>query len=198
MAKTKNLKPTILHTREGMEAAVNDYARLKLELIAEMARLEAEKTAVEKRFEERINSLGRQIEDKFVSVQNFCLTHRDELLPGDRKSFETVAATVKFYHTPHRVEVRRKETLGTLAKRLFGLVFKKAGTEDVELDCAKYVREREPELNKEALLADRAMLTPAQLDAMNIRFESDELFSIEPKSALAQADTASAEVKVAA
>lgn len=196
MAKKDKLKPVILVTREGMEAAVNDYARLKLELIAETARMEAEKTAVEKRFEERINSLGRQIEDKFASVQNYCLTHRSEVLPGDRKSFETVAAVVKFYNTPHRVEVRRKEKLGSLAKRLLGLVFN-AGKPN-ELNCEKYTREADPELNKEALLADRGVLTPEQLDAMNIKFEWDEIFAIEPKSQLAEAGTVAVDERAAA
>lgn len=196
MAKTKEkMKPVILLTREGMEAAVNDYARLKLELVAETARMEAEKTAVEKRYEEKINSLGRQIEDKFASVQNFCLTHRAELLPGDKKSFETVAATVKFYNTPQRVEVRRKENLGTLAKRLLGLVFNAGKLE--ELNCEKYVREADPVLNKEALLADRALLTEEKLMAMNIKFEWDEIFTIEPKSELVSGDKTNAE-KIAA
>jgi len=196
MAKKQTQKPVILLTREGMEAAVNDYARLKLELIAEQARMEADKTAVEKRYEERINSLGRQIEDKFASVQNYCLTHRSEVLPGDKKSFETVAATVRFYNTPHRVEVRRKEKLGTLAKRLLGLVFHP--DTPAELDCAKYTREADPELNKEALLADRGVLTKEQLEAMNIKFEWDEIFAIEPKSELVAAGTVAVDERAAA
>ncbi|NOS72034.1 MAG: hypothetical protein HOP33_19165 [Verrucomicrobia bacterium] len=189
--KKEKFKPAVLLTREAMEATVNDYKRLKLEHVSLMAKMESEKTAVEKRYEERINTVARDIESGFASVHNYCVTHRSELLPGDRKSFETVAGTVKFYDTPHRVEVRGKETLGALAKRLLGLVFN-AGTPE-EVSCDKYVREADPTVNKDALLADRTRFTDEQLKAMGVRFEQDEIFAIDLKSDLAEGDKTNAE-----
>lgn len=187
MAKKDKIKPAILHTREGMEAEITDYLRLQLKHKALTAEMEAEKLAVEKRFQDRLNGLGRDIEAKFAAVQNFCVLHRPELLTGDKKSFETVNATVRFYFTPFSVEKRGKETFGALAKRLLGLVF--TDKNQVVLDCAQFVRDPEPELDKNALLAARANLTEEQLKAMGLRFGQEEIFAIEPKSELLDADT---------
>lgn len=198
MAKKNTIKPIILHTRQGMEAEITEYLRLQLKLKALTAEMDAEKLAVERRFQERINGLGRDIESKFAGIQNFCVLHRRELLPDEtkRKNFETVNAVVKFYFTPYSVEKRGKETFGALAKRLLGLVFKRE--EEVVLDCAKYVRDPEPELDKNALLADREKLTPEQLQAMGIRFNQEELFAIEPKGDLETATATIEEQKQAA
>jgi phage host-nuclease inhibitor protein Gam len=190
--KAKN-KPTILHTREAMEAEVSDYARLQLHHVALIAAMEVDKAAVEQRYQARLTALALEMEGRFAAIQNYCVLHRHELLPGARKSFETLSATVKFYDTPPRVEKRSRETFGAIARRLLGLVFN-AGQAG-EMACEKYVREPEPELNKEALLADRKHFTDAQLQAMGIRFESSEVFSIEPKSDVAQAQSAVVEIE---
>jgi phage host-nuclease inhibitor protein Gam len=187
--RAEKAKPAVIHTREGMEAAVNDYAQLKLKHLAVLARLEQSKKEVERKFESELNGLANDIELKFASVQNYCMVHRSELLNGDKKSFETISARLGFYDTPMRVEKRSsKETFGNIAKRLLGLVFKKG--DEVVLDCEQYVRTADPDLDKNALLADRTKFTAEQLDAMGIKFERDEIFFIEPKSELTEGDKA--------
>lgn len=187
--KTEKAKPPVLQTREGMEAAVNDYTQFKLKHLAVTAKMEQEKAAVEKKFQEELNALGREIETTFASVQNYCVLHRAELVTDDKKSFDTVSARVGFSLTPHRVEKRSaKETFGAIAKRLLGLVFMDG--DKVILDCEQYVREADPDLDKNKLLADRSKIPQAFQVAMGIKFEQDENFFIEPKSELAEGDKA--------
>ena len=98
-------------------------------------------------------------------------------------------ATVRFADTPPSVAKRSsRETWGSLAKRLLGLVFHHPEDQGLSvenrrvlLDCANYVREGDPEVNKNALLADRSHFTDEQLAAMGVKFESEEIFYIEPK-----------------
>jgi hypothetical protein len=57
------------------------------------------------------------------------------------------------------------------------------------LDCSHFVREPAPQVDKPALLVDRATFTPEELRIMGIAFEQDELFFIDPKSEVAQGDS---------
>lgn len=192
MAKTESKnepkKPVILLTREGMEGTITDYFKLQLARKRVVLKMEEAKLDVEKRFEEELNQLAGDIELKFASIQNFCELHRAELLPADKKSFETVNAEVEFRLTPHSVQTVGKESEKTKAKRLRGLVFKSESGED--LDCDKYVRIPEPTLNKDALLTDRTKLEPEHLRVMGITFSQTENFTVTPKSELVDATTA--------
>jgi phage host-nuclease inhibitor protein Gam len=200
MTKPTTPKPAILHTREAMEAVAAEYVRQKLAHLALTAALEQEKAAIEKRCAPRLNKLALDIELNFAAVQNFCTQHRALVLDGKAKSFETLNATIGFRDTPPRVDkVRSKETWGAIARRLLGLVFTRPEDDHLDplnrrplLDCGIYVREGEPEVAKDVLLADRAHLTADQLTTMGLRFESEELFYIEPKSQVAQGDTKAA------
>lgn len=190
--KTKNepTKPVILLTREGMEAAITDYFKLQLARKRVVLAMEEAKLNVEKCFEESLNQMASDIELKFAAIQNYCELNRDELMPTEKKSFQTVNAVVEFRFTPHSVQTVGKEGEKTKAKRLRGLVFKlEDGT---ELDCDKYVRIPDPTLNKDALLADRTALKPDQLRVMGITFAQTETFSVTPKSELVDATTATA------
>lgn len=186
--KKETLKPVILLTREGMEGAITDYFKLQLARKRVVLKMEEAKLDVEKRFEEELNQLANDIELRFASIQNFCELHRDELMPSEKKSFETVNALVEFRFTPHAVETVGKESEKTKAKRLRGLVFKLEG--GAELDCEKYVRIPDPTLNKATLLADRTTLKPEHLRVMGITFAQTETFSVTPKSELVEATTA--------
>lgn len=195
-------RTTTLQTREAMESTVGDYARLKLRHVSVLAQIAEARAEVEQRYRDELLELTRELEEKFAAVKDYCERHRAVLLPGDRKSFETLAASIRFYDTPPRVEKRGRETLGAIARRLLGLVFDSPNAESGQpaevLECRKYVREPEPELNKEALLADRRKFTEAQLQAMGLRFRQDEVFAIEPKCGLSEADLTQIETRLAA
>lgn len=198
MPKTK-LKPQILLTREAMQAEVADYVKISLTYTELTARMEREKTEVEKRHADELARLAGEMELHFAAVQNYCTTHRGELFP-DKKSIDLPSAVVRFADTPPSVGKRSsRETWGGLAKRLEGLVFYhpddlKLQPENrrVVLNCSQYVKEADPTLDKNALLADRTKLTLEQLAAMGIRFEQEELFYIEPKSEVAASESRAA------
>jgi hypothetical protein len=101
----------------------------------------------------------------------------------EKKSIDLLLATVGFETTPPRVEkTRSKDTYGKCALMLATLPWGEA-----------YIRYPEPEVNKEKLIADRAILTPEQLRDAGLQIAQDENFFIRPRS-----DVAEATVKAAA
>ena len=169
--KTK-FKPCVIHTKNEMETVVADVVRLKLELAEQTAIMEQEIAEIQKAHQAELLELNRQIETKEAGAQIWCEQNRD--LFGEKKSMDLLLAVVGFRTTPFRVEkVNSKDTFGKIAKRV------------AVLDWGDiYIREPDPELSKDQLLADRTKLTAEQLKQIGIRFEQDEHFYIEPKSKL--------------
>lgn len=194
--KTK-FTPAILTTRAAMEAEVSLFIQSQLRHTELIALVEQEKLAVERQHEKRLNALVQEMERHAGAVQNYCTSHRRELLTDNKKSFETATAYVGFRDTPAAVDkITTKETWGAIAKRLLGLVFvlkkDETGIPIETLDCANYVREKDPEVNKDAIQADRSRLTADQLYAMGVKFTTEENFYIEPKSLVAEGIVAEA------
>jgi len=187
--KKEKIKPPVLRTREGMEAEVAEYVRLKLRHVAVTAQMEEMKARVEKKYSGELNELGRSIELKFAAVQNYCMVHRAELVDEKRKSFSLVNAEVGFRTSPPAVAKRSsKETWEDIATRLQGLELQGPDGASI-LDCGLYVREPAPQVDKAALLADRAIFTPDMLRIMGLEFTQEENFYIEPKSEVASGDS---------
>jgi len=174
MSKRK-IEPCIITTREGLETVVADVVRLKLEFAQATAAMEREIADVQKRHQESLLNIGRQIETREAGVFVYCQRNRAALFI-DKKSIDLLLATVGFETTPHRVEkVTNKDTWPKIGLRLEGLDW-----------GAAYVRYPDPEVNKEKLIADRQLLTPEQLKEAGIKIEQDENFFIRPKSEVAQ------------
>jgi phage host-nuclease inhibitor protein Gam len=174
MKKNKIIVPVIA-TKEGLEASVADVVSLKINYATATAAMELEIVAVQKRHQNRILELAKQIEIKETSVQIYCEQHRAELFP-EKKSLDMLLATVGFELTPHRVEKRNsRDTWGKIALKLQALIWGEP-----------YIRESDPDVDKNKLLSDRTNLTEDQLVQAGIRFEQDENFFIKPKSEVAQ------------
>ncbi len=192
MPKKIKAKPPVLHTREGMEAAAAEYLKAKLSYATLTAELETAKAKVEANYIDRLNALADQVDQICASVQNFCTKHRSELMPDQKKSFETMSATIGFRDTPPRTEkAKKKDTWEQLADSLVTLKIMDAEG-DVILAGINYVKEPALQVNKEALLADRGKFTADQLKQMGIRFEQDEVFYIDPKSDVVTGDVKAA------
>ena len=176
MSKKEKIVPMIVNTREGMLSAVAEHVNLKLQHAELTAQMEQEKLAVEKRFQSRLLDLGQRIETTFAGVQLWAERNAPEF--GDKKSIDATVAVVGFRTTPFRVDKRRsKDTWENIALRLESMF------DD------RFVRTPAPGVNKEALLEERTALTEEQLSAVGIKFEKDENFYIEPKSAVADKST---------
>ena len=177
--KKKEEKPIVcmISSREAMEGVVADIVQLKLDVVKETSDMEKEIAAIHKKYQPKVTALCKQIESKEVSVHLFCERNRETLFT-DRKSIELLLASVGFEFTPYRVEKTiSKDTWETIVTRL----------ESVEWG-ADFIRQGNPAVDKNALLAARETLTPEQLNEAKIRFERDEQFFIRPKSEVA-ADT---------
>jgi phage host-nuclease inhibitor protein Gam len=173
--KRPKLEPCIITSRPALEAVVADVVRLKLEHAQAIAAMEREIADVQKRHQDTLLGLVSRIEAREAGVYVFCQKHRQELFP-EKKSLDLLLATVGFEMTPPRVEkISRKDTFGNVAMRLADLMW---GDD--------YIRYPDPEVNKEKLLSDRAILSPEQLAQVGVKIEQDENFFIRPKSEVAE------------
>jgi len=171
MNKRQKLEQCIINSRQALEGVVADVVRIKLEHTLATALMEREIADVQKRHQDSLLNLARQIEAKEAGVFVYCQKHRSELFP-EKKSLDLLLATVGFEYTPPRVEkINSKDTFGKIGLRLENLDW-----------GAAYVRYSEPEVNKEKILADRARLKPDQLQEAGLRIDQDENFFIRPRS----------------
>jgi phage host-nuclease inhibitor protein Gam len=175
MTKRNKIEPCIITSRAALDAVVADVVKLKLEYTEATACMEQEIAEVQKRHQDRLLNLGRQLESREAGVFVYCQRNRAALFL-EKKSLDLLLATVGFELTPPRVEkVSGKDTFSKAAARLEGLDW-----------GLTYVRYPDPEVNKDAILADRAKLKPEQLREAGLRIEQDEIFFIRPKSAVAE------------
>lgn len=161
---------------EALDAATSDVVRLKIKLTEATAKKDAEVAKIEKEFTTRTRPLVDDIATGEGHVQAYCLAHRVALFP-DKKSRETSLAVIGFELTPPRVEttsrkITWRDVIGRLARLVWG---------------AAYLTIPEPKLDKQALLADRELLTAEQCHAAGIRFAQDEQFFLRPKPLTATA-----------
>ena len=171
MSKRQKLEPCIIGSRASLEAVVADVVKLKLDHAQATASMEQEIASVQKRHQENLLCLGRQIEAREAGVFVYCQKNRAALFP-EKKSLDLLLATVGFELTPPRVDkISGKDTFSKIGLRLETLEW---GTD--------YVRYPDPEVNKEKILADRAHLKPGQLQEAGLKIEQDENFFIRPKS----------------
>jgi len=171
MTKRQKLEPCIISSRAALEAVVADVVKLKLEHTQASAAMEQEIADVQKRHQENLLGISRQIEAREAGVFVYCQKNRMTLFPH-KKSLDLVLATVGFELTPPRVEkISGKDTFGKIGLRLENLDW-----------GAAYVRYPDPEVNKEKILADRTQLKPEQLQEAGLKLEQDENFFIRPRS----------------
>ncbi|MGN6385724.1 MAG: host-nuclease inhibitor Gam family protein [Verrucomicrobiota bacterium] len=176
MSKREKIVPCIITSREGLESTVADVVRLKLEHVKRQAAMEAEIAEVQKRHQEGLLSVAKQIEIKEAGIYVFCQQHRKTLFP-EKKSIDLLLAVVGFRDNPPSVgKLANKDTWPVIATRLASLDWGQ-----------KYVTYADPEVNKKQILLDRSELTPEQLKAAGIKIDQDENFYIEPKSEVADA-----------
>lgn len=174
MTNKRKIEPCIINSPQGLEAAVAEVVKLKLEHAQATAAMEQEIAAVQERHQDRLLGIARRLETQEAGVFVYCQKNRAALFP-DRKSLELLLATVGFETTPPRVEkISGRDTFGRIGLRLEGLDW-----------GAAYVRYPDPEVNKEKILSDRALLKPEQLREAGLRIEQDENFFIRPRSDVA-------------
>lgn len=173
--KRQKLEPCIITSRVSLEATVAEVVKLKLEHVQANAAMEREIADVQKRHQEILLGLARQMEAREAGVFVYCQKNRGELFK-EKKSLDCLLATIGFELTPPRVEkLHAKDTFTKAAARLINLPWGEA-----------YVRYPDAEVNKEQLIQDRSILKAEQLLQAGLSIEQDENFYIRPKSEVAE------------
>ncbi len=168
------LTPCIINSRAALDAVVADVVNLKLQHTQATAAMEREIADVQKRHQEMLLGIARQIEAREAGVFVYCQKNRATLFP-EKKSLDCLLATIGFELTPPRVEkINSKDTFGKIGLRL----------ENLDWGTA-YVRYPDPEVNKEMILQHRETLGD-KLKEAGLRVEQDENFYIRPKSDVAE------------
>jgi len=168
----KTLKIT---SSEALDSAVGEVVRQRILHTQALAARDAALAELEKRHHAGIAALSAQIALLESGIQDYCAARRDDLFAA-KKSRETSLAEFGFELTPPRVETANKKVKWRdVVTRLLGVAW-----------GAAYVRQAEPQPDKQALLADRDRLTPEQRAAAGIQFCQDEQFFIRPKPETAQ------------
>jgi phage host-nuclease inhibitor protein Gam len=176
MSKKAKFIPCLITSREAMDMVVTEVINIKLEIEKQKAAMEQEVLEVQAKHQVKINELAAQLPAKEAGVQIYCQRNREVLFPL-KKSLDMPVGEVGFELNPFKVEKRRsKETWDEVVTRM------------LTLDWGKdYVREADPEVDKQALITDRKKLTDEQLKEAGIDIVQEEQFFIRPKSKVVEA-----------
>jgi phage host-nuclease inhibitor protein Gam len=170
MKSTNRVKHTlaqqVIQTREQLEACVGEIARLQIDRDALLVAMDSELQAIRTKYEERIGTLGADIDVELLLAEAWAQDHKAEF--GDKKSIELVHGTIG-YRTGNPAVVTRKGVTWKAALQLF-----------VRRRLMKYIR-RTYALDREAILRDRETLGGAKLAELGLSIEQAETFFVEPK-----------------
>ena len=82
--KRQKLEPCIISSRAALEAVVADVVKLKIEHTQATAAMEQEIAEVQKRHQENLLGIGRQIEAREAGVFVYCQKNRAALVSGKK------------------------------------------------------------------------------------------------------------------
>lgn len=183
--KKPKIPAIVITSREAMIATVNDIVTARLRHAEITSLMEQEIAAVQQRYQDRLTTLGREIQSKEAGVQLYCEQHR-EIEFTERKSIDLTLATIGFRETPYRVEkARARDTWEEIAIRMASITTRDPAGHPL-FSGEDYVTYAEPSLAKAVLLQDRPRIPADVLKAAGIRFTYDEVFYITPKSDIAR------------
>jgi phage host-nuclease inhibitor protein Gam len=160
--------PTI-QTRHELDAVVENVVQLQLARAALERDQEQEIAGVRQKFRGPLAELDRYLLLETTWVENWVRSHADAF-PDDQRSLACTHAIIGFRVSPARVDrASRKWTWTEIAQKLGDIAWGR-----------RYLRQPAPEVNKEALLADRADLEPAELRKCGVKIVQEERFFIAP------------------
>jgi phage host-nuclease inhibitor protein Gam len=160
--------PTI-HTRQELDAVVENIVQLQLDRSELEREQEQEIAAIRQKFRPPLAELDRYLLTETTWVEAWARAH-EEAFAGEKRSLACTHATIGFRVSPPRVDrASRKWTWSEISAKLAEFAWGR-----------RYLRQPAPEVNKEALLADRAELLPAELKKAGLKIVQEERFFITP------------------
>lgn len=168
--KKKSKTPAIvINTEDGLAASVNRYVDLQLRLKEAKAIHDQNVASLNAEFDSQTSDMVMEIESLITGCQLYCDRNR-VLFPEGSKSRSYRNATVGFRLNPPKVDkILAKDTWEAIAARLNAVEWGKP-----------FLHFKDPTVNKDALLANRANLTTEQLQLVGVSFAQGETFFIEP------------------
>lgn len=168
MKKTQTrIKAPSLSSRTEFDHAVDEIARLTVELRKQEARRDARLQTIRDEYEPACVALGQQIKGLTLAAEKFADERRDELFSGKTKSAETNLALFGFR--------KGNPTLKLLSK---AWTWERVVETLEALKLTRFIRRKDPEPDKDALKQE---LDDAALAKVGCRVEQSETFFIEPK-----------------
>jgi phage host-nuclease inhibitor protein Gam len=155
-------------SRHELDAVVENIVQLQLNRAEIEREQEQEIATVRQRFRAPLAEIERYLTLETSWVEAWARRNPDAF--RDRQSLPLTHAVIGFRVSPHRVDrASRKWTWGAIAQKLgeFGW-------------GQRYLRQPALEVNKEALLADRGELSPAELRQAGLKIVQEERFFIAP------------------
>jgi phage host-nuclease inhibitor protein Gam len=160
--------PTI-HTRQELDAVVENIVQIQLDHAALEREQEQEIASVRQKYRSPLAELDRYLLLETTWIETWARNHPD-VFDDARRSISCTHATIGFRVSPPRVDrASRKWTWTDIALKLGELAWGR-----------RYLRQPALEVNKEALLADRAELVAPELRKIGIKIVQDERFFITP------------------
>jgi len=159
--------PTIT-SRHELDAVVENIVQLQLNR-AEIEREQDQEIAgIRQKFRAPLAEIERYLTLETTWVETWARSHPDSF--RDRQSLALTHAVIGFRVSPHRVDrASRKWTWSAIAEKLGEMAWGR-----------RYLRQPALEVNKEALLADRADLSSAELRTVGLKIVQEERFYIAP------------------
>lgn len=160
--------PITIHSRADMEAVLENIVQLQLARAELEAAQERAVTAVREKYREELEQIDGFLQLETSWAEAWARQNPDVF--SEKKSLEFTHATIGFRQHPMKVERLSKDCpWPKLAERLTQLPWGE-----------RYLRQPPQEIDKEAILAARAELTPAQLRQAGIKLVQEERFYISP------------------
>ncbi len=160
--------PTI-QNRHELDAVVENVVQLQLARAALERDQEQEIASIRQRFRGPLAELDRYLLLETTWVETWARTNAGAF-PDEKRSLACTHATIGFRVSPPRVDrASRKWNWTDIAAKLGELAWGR-----------RYLRQPAPEVNKEALLADRAELDAVELRKVGVKIVQEERFFIAP------------------
>jgi phage host-nuclease inhibitor protein Gam len=155
-------------SRHELDAVVENIVQLQLNRAEIERHQEQEVASVRQKYRAPLAEIERYLTLETSWVETWAHQHSETF--RDRQSLALTHASIGFRVSPHRVDrASRKWTWGAIAQKLGEYGWGR-----------RYLRQPALEVNKEALLADRADLSAAELRQAGLKIVQEERFYIAP------------------
>lgn len=185
--KKSKINPVLITSREAMLAVVSDLVRDKLAIAEIQIRIEQEKVAIEERYQARIDELARRIQMNEGGLHVWTEQNPQEF--DGKKSIDLPSARFGLRTCPPKVEkARGVKNFDEVLARLASTVVHDATGNPIFIG-ENFIREGQPSIDKDRLIAERANIPPAAFKAAGFTIDQDEVFFFEPKSEVLEASS---------